>query len=117
MHSSKRIKQWIEGSVNRSKEHFELCYTYVQQNGESQCVPIAVVGQPDAGIINVEFLLSPDKANAATVLRKVKEEISYYFIELDEADPWIYAQYNCSTASNIYSSVHWSFVSAANSKS
>jgi hypothetical protein len=36
-------------------------------------------------------------------------ERSSYFLELNEDDPWKYAQYHCGTKSNVYSDIHWSF--------
>jgi hypothetical protein len=56
----------------------------------------------------VEVLIEASESNA-DVIAKVEREISYYLLELNESDPWAYAQYHCGTASNVYSDVHWPF--------
>ncbi len=38
-----------------------------------------------------------------------KTELNFYLVEKGEPDPWAYAKYHCTTASNLYSSVHWSY--------
>jgi protein-tyrosine-phosphatase len=46
------------------------------------------------------------------MIRAVRKEINYFLIELGEKKPWLYAQYHCGTASNMYSRVHWGFYPA-----
>lgn len=39
----------------------------------------------------------------------VRRELDFYLVSKGEPDPWVYAQYHCGTASNVYFNVHWSF--------
>jgi hypothetical protein len=52
--------------------------------------------------------------NNADLIKKVKKEIWFYFIDKMEANPWHYAIYHCGTEANIYSNVHWGYFSAGN---
>lgn len=45
------------------------------------------------------------------------KELDFYFIALEEPDPWEYAIYHCGTMSNAYSSVHWSYFPKATTRS
>jgi hypothetical protein len=104
------IDRWEPGRIDRSGEYFELsALTGGQDNGDNES-PIAAVGAPHEGVVRVEILVERSESNAA-LIAKVKREISFYLLELNESDPWAYAQYHCGTASNIYSDVHWSFFS------
>jgi hypothetical protein len=51
------------------------------------------------------------------ILAEVRSELDFYLVEHpkefpDTGHPWEYAIYHCGTASNVYSSVHWSYFSA-----
>jgi len=46
-------------------------------------------------------------------VNEVTRELNFYLIEKGEDNPWAYAKYHCSTASNIYSSVHWGLYRSA----
>ena len=43
------------------------------------------------------------------MLDGARRELNFYLIELKEKDPWSYACYHCSTATNLYSKVHWEY--------
>ncbi len=109
MKSESKIKQWQEGRVDRSKDHFELRYGSVGEARPGEWAPIALVGPPADGIVNVQFLAESGDAKNEEALNDVRKEIQYYLIEKGEPNPWAYAKYRCSTSANLYSKVHWSF--------
>lgn len=102
------IERWEAGGVDRSGEHFELSVSADGRNDDGNGSPIAAIGPPHDGIVRVEVLVERSESNAA-LIAKVEREINFYLLELNEADPWAYAQYHCGTTSNVYSDVHWSF--------
>lgn len=105
------INRWQRGYVDTSSEHFELLVAASEEDEHSEGTSVAVIGPPEAGSVNVSFLIEESEANAS-LIEKVEREINFYLIELNEPDPWKYAQYHCGTASNVHSSVHWSFIEA-----
>jgi hypothetical protein len=104
-----QISRWQEGPVDRTQEHFELRYGSANKGGWDDWIPIAVIGPPTAGTVNVQFLVDPLDPRNANFIIAAKKEIEFFLIEKGELDPWHYAQYHCGTASNAYSDVHWSF--------
>src|SRR5713226_2923732 len=101
---------WREGTVDRSREHFELRYGRVEDAGWSEWEPAALIGPPRGRVFPVQFLIAPlNQANRAALAR-VTAELTFYLTEVGEPDPWVYACYHCTTAANIYSPVHWSFI-------
>jgi len=109
MNSGTKISGWKEGRVDRTKEHFELRYGSAEHSDWQEWVPVAVVGPPKTGMVNVQFLVEHKDPKNSTVVSEVTKEIEFYLIEKGEPDPWGYAQYHCGTGANIYSEVHWSF--------
>lgn len=98
--------RWIEGRVDRTDEHFQLLYGEI---GKS--VPVTLVSKGNGRKFIVEFVYKGAKNNKTgrKILEEAKREISFYLVEKQEQDPWIYAKYHCRTASNLYSSIHWVF--------
>jgi len=46
------------------------------------------------------------------MVEEVRRELNFFLKEIAQegnVDPWHYAKYHCSTASNIYSNIHWSY--------
>jgi hypothetical protein len=70
---------------------------------------VALVGPPRHNAFAVQFLIDRDNPAQEDVVKDLIHELDFYLIELSEPDPWKYAQYHCGTASNVYSSIHWSF--------
>lgn len=85
MKSSAKVIMWQDGEADRTKEYFEF------QFGS---IPAALVGPPLDGILNVQFLLDSGDPGNADALKKVKKEIEFYFLELNERNPWLYAQWS-----------------------
>ena len=111
--SAPRINRWEEGQVDRTKEHFELLYGS-QDDECSKWTPVAVVGLPKAGIVQVHFLVERGDPRNSDVVSDAAKEIQYYLIDLGEPDPWTYAKHHCGTASNLYGNFHWSFCEPGN---
>jgi hypothetical protein len=107
-----KVQRWQEGRVDPNKEHFELRYGSAEQEGWDEWIPIALVGPPDRGVVNIQFLVSQREPANASFVREVKGEVDFYLLEVGGDDPWTYAQYHSTTASNVYSKVHWSYFKA-----
>lgn len=102
------IERWEIGSVNRNGEHFQLSVKVDDRGGDGNGTIVAAVGPPRDGVVHVEVLIERNQSNAA-LITTVEKQISFYLLELDERNSWLYAQHNCGTASNAYSEVCWSY--------
>ena len=105
---------WKEGIVSPEQPHIELRYS----KGEHDSVLIALLSPPTKWVFTVQFLptaASPG-LDPAFIRNEVCKELDYFLIELGERDPWAYAKYHCGTASNLYSTVHWSFIAGRDSE-
>ena len=101
--------KWRRGSVDRASDHFEL------RHGSPNRRLMALLGHGLPGELVVEFLVGADDGVQSAAVADVRRELDFYLVEKKERDPWAYAQYHCTTAANIYSEVHWSFVAAGQS--
>ncbi|HEY5331605.1 MAG TPA: hypothetical protein VIJ79_17130 [Acidobacteriaceae bacterium] len=101
--------RFLNADVNRTEEHFELRYCGINHASWDECIRVALIGRSHSDPVIVEYLIDiGDVKNAEMVLR-IEKEIQFYFFELNEQDPWAYAQYHCNTSSNLYSDVRWIF--------
>ncbi len=98
---------WVRGKVNRDKGHFEIRCGSVDKFKPEEWVPVAIVGIPEGNTFPVEFLLSGEDPKNTGKIKAVEEELDYYLVKKGESDPWAYLQYHSTTASNLYSEVHW----------
>jgi hypothetical protein len=55
-------------------------------------------------------MIAPDNSEHLQMIAATKADLDFFLVEKGESDPWAYALYHCGTSSNVYSSVHWSFV-------
>jgi hypothetical protein len=101
MTSGAKVIRWQEGRVDRTKEYFELRYGSAVSGSWTEWTPTALVGRPVDGILNVQFLGESSDPGKPDALKKVKKEIEFYFLELNERDPWLYAQCHCGTSANL----------------
>ena len=105
--------RWEEGSVDKTLEHLEIAYGDINVTTDyKKWVPVALVSAPNGKIFSVQFLIEANGPEKQTVVDAVRKELDFYLVELSakgRPDPWNYAQYHCTTASNAYSMVHWSF--------
>lgn len=92
---------WAEGVVDIRKEHIKL---FVGPFGDRAKL-IAVVAPKGQRSFTVQFVV--EKADYGEAVNEVIRELNFYLVEKSEDNAWAYAKYHCSTASNIYSSVHW----------
>ncbi len=101
---------WTEGLVDETKEHFELQFGEPGTFGlNSNWVRVALVGKGIANSVIAQFLVRIDSPELAAMVDAIKNELDFFFVQLHEQDPWQYGIYHCSTASNLYSNVHWSY--------
>jgi hypothetical protein len=101
--------RWKTGNVKRHEEHMELLYGDINKQGSKDLVPVALVSSPVDHIFVVEFLLNETIENNREIIEDVTRDLDFYLIEKHEKEPWTYAQYHCSTVSNLYSKVHWTY--------
>ena len=84
---------------------------YMQLTYGEDPAPVALVAPGRPGEFVAQFLVSTRSTQDAgdKRLQAVQKELDYYLVELGERDPWAYAKYHCTTASNVYSDVHWGY--------
>ena len=100
--------RWQEGEVDHSQTHLEIYYVPdIQHEGPSFL--IAVIATPQSQVFLVQLLPEnlPATMEPGPIIDGVKRELNFYLVELREADPWKYAKYHCTTASNCYSHFQW----------
>ncbi len=102
-----KVARWSEGVVDLAKEHIKLSIGSFGENAQV----IALLAHDGERSFTVQFVV--EKAEYAEALNEVTRELNFYLIEKGEDNPWAYAKYHCSTASNIYSSVHWGLYRSA----
>lgn len=103
------VEPFNTGPVDLTRDHMTLAWTGSTDHGDTDALLVARVAQAPNEQFIVEMVLPPDDPAASIAFPAVFNELRYYLVELDEADPWGYAGYHCGTAANIYSSVHWSW--------
>jgi hypothetical protein len=104
----------IEGPVSQNEEHIAISYGSVGTD-ETPFPTVARVSAPKDDVINLEFLIDDSTTRDAEIIADVRRKVHWLFLEKGEAKPWAYARYYCTTAANIYSSVHWNWVSTRRS--
>ena len=95
--------------IDRSGDVIEIRFGDVARAGDNTWIPIALLETPRNGTVGVELLLPKDAEGYETILALLFKELNFYFGTKQERDPWAYARYHCTTAANIYSSLHWSY--------
>ena len=101
--------RWEEGEVDEREEHIELYYGKEGETPYENGKPIARIAKPNQHVFTVEWLVTQDSPGHQTMLADARHELDFFLVELNKPNPWAYAIYHCSTASNIYSPVHWSY--------
>jgi hypothetical protein len=104
MNNKKYKYRWQEGTVDLQKEYIELGY-----EADHDTIPIALIGGPENNAFPVQWLVDTKAPKNKRMINLVKRELNFYLVEKEEPDPWEYAKYRCTTASNLYSNVHWSY--------
>ena len=101
--------RWEEGVVDEQKEHLELRYGNVDSDPYEDWKLICRIAKPKHNVFVVEWLINQSSLENKTVLADACKELDFYLVEKNEPFPWEYAIYHCSTGSNIYSRIHWSY--------
>ena len=61
----------------------------------------------------LELLIDNSTTGSEEVIAEVRRQVRWLFVEKGEGYPWAYAQHHCTTGANIYSDVHWGWVSGS----
>ena len=104
----------IEGPVSQNEEHITISYGSVGTD-ETPFPMVARVSAPRDGVINLEFLIDDSTTHNVEIMADVRRKVHWLFVEKGEAKPWAYARYHCTTGANVYSNVHWGWVSTKSS--
>ena len=105
----------VEGSVSPDGEHMSLSYGSFDapDRDEPPFPEVARVSPPQNGVITLELLIDDSTAHDEEIIAAVRSHVHWLFVEKRESNPWAYAQHHCTTSANIYSLVHWKWVSAS----
>ena len=106
----------VEGPVSPDGEHMSLSYGSFNAPGrdEPPFPEVARVSPPQDGVIMLELLIDDSTTHDKEIITAVRSHVHWLFVEKREPNPWAYARYHCTTSANIYSRVHWSWVSGSN---
>lgn len=97
--------KWILGTVDTNEDHIKIRY------GDDP-EPVALVAPGKGKTFVVQSLMKQKhlfENNYQEILDDVRRDLDFLLTEIGEPDPWAYAIYHCTTASNIYSKVHWGY--------
>ena len=72
---------------------------------------VARVSPPREGVITLELLVDDSTTHGKGIIADVRRQVQWLFVDKGEANPWGYAKYHCTTGANVYSNVHWGWVS------
>jgi len=100
---------WQTGEVDTSTEHIKILYGDLNKVVPKDLVLAALLSAPEGYTFTVQFLIDEIDDKTKHIAKAVKCKLDYILLGLRKKDPWAYAIYHCSTASNIYSAVHWSY--------
>jgi hypothetical protein len=102
--------RWTETVVDRAGDHMELRFRAAPANWGDEGTLVAILGPPVDGTFPVEIVVDAADPGHREAVKAVRAELDFYLVEKGEESAWGYAQYHCTTAANVYSRVHWSFV-------
>ncbi|MBI2174411.1 MAG: hypothetical protein HYU33_04370 [Candidatus Omnitrophica bacterium] len=95
---------WVEGIVDRGKDHVSLSY------GERQRAMALVAPHRRHGF-TVQFLFKAQgtQVRGNRILEEVRRELTFYLLDVVGPDSWAFVRYHCETPANRLSSVHWTW--------
>jgi len=109
--------RWAEGYVNMNEPYFYLIFG--KEFIESQNSTVVYIGPPLDECFPVSFV-TPDSCDS-DISEKARaesiKELDYFLCKLpaerslDATKSWEYQAYHCSTAANVYGSIHWGYES------
>lgn len=97
---------WVESTVDRMRPYIKIKYGNMDV-GAANLTEVALVGHPDENVFPVQFLINNNHPDYAEIINDVRSELDIFLVEKGEPAPWRYALYHCTTAANLYSTVHW----------
>ena len=102
---------WREEVVDQTRGYFQLRYGDASDGDEgwASWLPVALVGWVEVGTVAVEWLVAGKDPATAEILRQARGELDFYLKDKHEETPWEYLRYHCTTTSNVYSLIHWSY--------
>jgi uracil-DNA glycosylase len=94
----------VNGAVDPSGDYFKIVY------GDYP-YPYVLLAKGEGKTFILQLFPGDTSSDAIfqTAIEEIAEEIKFYMLELGEIDPWAYAKYHTTTASNLYSDVHWHY--------
>jgi hypothetical protein len=101
----------VRGAVDQRTEHFRITFGDPNDKTESALL-VALVGRSDESTFLIDIKIDVGTPSAHDIIQRVEEEVRFYLVEKEEPHPWKYAKHHCSTGANLYSTVHWTLVSA-----
>jgi hypothetical protein len=101
--------RWEAGLVDEAGEHILLSFGDIHNVPAADMITVGRLSPPQGQVFTVEWLIEADTPEHAAALDAGRRALDFYLVELQKQDAWQYAIYHCSTMSNIYSSVHWSY--------
>jgi hypothetical protein len=108
----------VESKVNTSFNHFEI-YSNDKNNENSQGFLVGKVSQIIPGskyCFSYEFdeMNNIPEKEVMEAKKQMNRELNLFFIEERPLPAWEYAKYHCSTASNLYSNIRWTYLKTTN---
>lgn len=104
------ITGWRKGAVDCSAGCLGVQFGKPAASAARDWIPIALVGPPAAGVVDVEFLVESDRPAFAEAVEAVEKEIQYYLVDKGDADPWRYmCGHHVSQLANEYGEVQWGY--------
>ena len=100
--SQKQKSRWRRGTVDSSLEHIEL--TCGDKN-----IAVARVAPPVDQTFTVEILINEERAINLPTLKAARASLNAHLVEKDEPEPWEYVKRYCSSNSNRFSLVLWTY--------
>ncbi len=102
--NSKNNPAWcvVEGLVNPSKGYIKIVH-------ESYALPYALIQLSRSRTVVVQYYCGekPWYKLAQTTLAKIKEDITYYILQIDVPNPWTNALHHATTPMVSYSKIQW----------
>ena len=108
MTRSKKVKF---GDMNLTKPHFLISYS--PEYGCEGWKPKAVLSAAST-VEEMRLALLVHDISDRPAIDLMLKEISFYLFELKENDTIAYLIYHCSTMSNVYSNIHFSYIKSIN---
>lgn len=100
--------RWQEGQVDQNQPHLKIYYVPTLEEPDIAFL-VTVIAPPINRTFFVEFLPQnlPETIEPGPIIDQAKRELTSLLVDKREEDPWKYARYHATTASNSYSHIQW----------